>query len=197
MKALLIMLRRRLTILWLGWACFVLALIAIPVSNYLTLQTAMGQMRFVAMDSRDTFYLTSVGNFERAQQIQAELARMAAETIFNRNPEGYDNPERLERLFNPATTKELQAEAGRDADAFKAGEIHQKIETGQIQAISVDENTALVCVHGQILRTSVFNERTQNESHKVAVFLKLNVNNDMARNGRYPLIVSNYEAKFE
>jgi hypothetical protein len=32
------------------------ALIAIPISNYFTLQAAMGEVRFVAMDSRNTFY---------------------------------------------------------------------------------------------------------------------------------------------
>lgn len=198
MKALLIMLRRRLTILWLGWVCFALALIAIPISNQLTLQTAMGQMRFVAMDSRDTFYLSSMGSFETAQHIRAELSKMAAETIFDRNPDGFDDPERLDRLFNPATTKDLQQQAGKDADAFKMEEMHQKFESqGPIEEISMDSNTALVCVHGQVSRTWMFNQRTQNQSRKVAVFLRLNVNEDMAHNGRYPLIVDRYEAKFE
>jgi hypothetical protein len=197
MSALLSMLRKRLMATRLWQTLFVLAVIAIPVSNYLTLESAMGRLRFVAMDSRDTFYLANMGSFETAQHIHAELAKMAAETIFSRNPDGFDNPERLERLFNPPTTVALNKDASRDADTFRVQQIHQKIETGQIRELSVDNNTALVSVEGQVLRTGVFNQRVVNDAKKVTVFLRLTVNNEMAHNGRYPLVVTNYEERFQ
>jgi hypothetical protein len=59
----------------------VVAVAAIPVTNSLTFQAAMGRIRFAAMDSRDTFYLANLGSFETAQHIHAELAKMATETI--------------------------------------------------------------------------------------------------------------------
>jgi hypothetical protein len=195
--ALLTLLRRRLMALWLWQALFVVAVAAIPVTNSLTLQAAMGRIRFAAMDSRDTFYLANLGSFETAQHIHAELAKMATETIFSRNPDGFDDPERLERLFNPLTAGELSKEASRDADVYRAQGIHQKIETGQIRELEVDDATALVSVEGQILRTGVFNQRLTNETKKVTVFLRLKVNEDMALNGRYPLVVVNYEERFE
>ena len=197
MSALLSMLRKRLMATWLWQALFVLAVIAIPVTNQFTVRAMMERTRFVAMDSRDTFYLGNLGNFETAQHIHAELAKMAAETIFSRNPDGFDNPERLERLFNPATTATLQKDAGRDADVFRQQQIHQKIETGQIRELEVDSNTALVSVEGQVLRTGVFNSRIVNDSKRVTVFLRLTLNADMAHNGRYPLVVTNYEERFE
>ena len=197
MNTLLTLLKRRLAALWLWQGLFVLAVAAIPITNSITLQTAMGRMRFVAMDSRDTFYLANLGSFETAQQIHAELAKMAAETIFSRNPDGFDAPERLERLFNPVTTATLTKEAARDADVFRAQGIHQKIETGQIRELEVDSNTVLVSVEGQILRTGVFNQRVVNDMKKVTVFLRLKLNEDMALNGRYPLVVVNYEERFE
>lgn len=210
MSALVSMLKRRLAITWLGWAVAGMALVAIPVTNHFTLMAAMGQMRFVAMDSRSTFYLTSAGSFEESKHIHAELAKMAAETIFNRNPGsdngtqldkpnpyGFDNPERLERLFNPETTTALNNEAAKDVEVFRQQQIHQKIETGQIREISVDSATALVSVEGQVLRTGTFNSRVVNDAKRVTVFLRLTLNNDMARNGRYPLVVTNYEERFE
>jgi hypothetical protein len=197
MSALIVMLRKRLMATWFWQALFVIAVVAIPVSNYFTLVAAMSQMRFVAMDSRDTFYLSNVGSFETAQRIHVELAKMAAETIFSRNPDGFDDPERLERLFNPVTTETLQKDAGRDAEVFRQQQIHQKIETGQIRELSVDSNTALVSVEGQVLRTGMFNSRVVNDVKKVTVFLRLTLNADMARNGRYPLVVTNYEERFE
>ena len=197
MTALFSLLRRRLMAVWVWQGLFVLAVAAIPITNSVTLQTAMGRIRFAAMDSRDTFYLANLGSFETAQHIHAELAKMAAETIFSRNPDGFDDPERLERLFNPVTAAGLNKEAARDSDVYRLQGIHQKIETGQIRELEVDDNTALVSVEGQILRTGVFNQRVTNETKKVTVFLRLKVNEDMALNGRYPLVVVNYEERFE
>jgi hypothetical protein len=195
--ALISLLRRRLMAVWVWQGLFVLAVAAIPITNSVTLQTAMGRIRFAAMDSRDTFYLANLGSFETAQHIHAELAKMAAETIFSRNPDGFDDPERLERLFNPVTAAGLNKEAARDSDVYRLQGIHQKIETGQIRELEVDDNTALVSVEGQILRTGVFNQRVTNETKKVTVFLRFRVNEDMALNGRYPLVVVNYEERFE
>ena len=62
-------------VVWLWQALFVLAIAAIPITNLFTLQAAMGRMRFVAMDSRDTFYLANLGSFETAQHVHAEIGR--------------------------------------------------------------------------------------------------------------------------
>jgi hypothetical protein len=43
----------------------------------------------------------------------------------------------------------------------------------------------------------VFNQRVVNDAKKVTVFLRLQVNDSMALNGRYPLVVVNYEERFE
>ena len=197
MSPLVLMLRKRLMATWLWQALFVLAVTGGYVAMQLTIYQERQRLRFAAMDSRDTFYLANVGTFETAQHIHAELAKMAAETIFSRNPDGFDNPERLERLFNPATTTELNKDAARDAEIFRQQQIHQKIETGQIREIEVDNNTALVSVEGQVLRTGMFNNRIVNDAKRVTVFLRLTVNGDMARNGRYPLVVTNYQERFE
>jgi len=197
MSALVSMLRRRAATLWLWQALFILAVIGGFVSDHLTIQEMNSRLKFVAMDSRDTFYLANLGSFETAQHIHAELAKMAAETIFSRSPDGFDDPERLERLFNTVSTAQLNKDAAKDADVFRVQQIHQKFESGQIRELEVDSNTALVSVQGQVLRTGVFNQRQVNDAKKVTVFLRLAVNGDMARNGRYPLVVTNYEERFE
>ena len=197
MSALVSMLRKRVMVTWLWQALFVLAVIGGFLSHYLTVREMMSRIRFVAMDSRDTFYLANLGTFDTARHIHAELAKMAAETIFSRNPDGFDNPERLERLFNPTATAALTAAAAKDADVLRSQQIHEKFETGQIRELEVDDNTALVSVQGQVLRTGLFNQRLVNNTRKVTVFLRLRVNEDMALNGRYPLVVTNYEERFE
>ena len=197
MSPLVLMLRKRLMATWLWQALFVLAVIGGYAAVQLTICQERERLRFVAMDSRDTFYLANLGTFETAQHIHAELAKMAAETIFSRSPDGFDDPERLERLFNPASTAQLNRDAARDADIFRSQQLHQKFEAGQIRELEIDSNTALVSVEGQILRSGFFNQRQVNDSIRVIVFLRLRTNDDMARNGRYPLVVTNYEERFE
>lgn len=197
MKALLQQLRRKAQTVWLGYAIALIFAATIPVTNWLTLQSAMQQQRYVAMDSRDTFYLSSAGSFETSQHIHAEIAKLAAETIFSRNPDGYDDQERMERLFGPLMIESLKKDASRDSDAFTAQRIHQKMEINTIRELSVDSNNALVSVEGQVLSTKFFNNRTINDSKNVKLFLKLTVNTSMSTNGRYPLVVTDYKEIFE
>lgn len=182
---------------WLWQALFLLAVFGGYVAVQLTIYQERQPLRFAAMDSRDTFYLASLGNFETASHIHAELAKMAAEAIFCRSPDGFDDPERLERLFNPASTAKLSKDAARDADIFRSQQLHQKFEAGQIRELEIDSNTVLVSVEGQILRSGVFNQRQVNDSKRITVFLRLRINDDMAHNGRYPLVVTNYEERFQ
>lgn len=196
MKALLQQLRRKAQTVWLGYAIALIFAAAIPVTNWLTLQSAMQQQRYVAMDSRDTFYLSSAGSFETSQHIHAEIAKLAAETIFSRNPDGYDDQERMERLFGPLMIESLKKDASRDSDTFTAQRIHQKIEIGTIHELSVDSHTALVSVEGQVLQTKFFNGRSVPDTKNVTLFLKLQDNTSMNTNGRYPLVVVDYKEQF-
>jgi sulfur carrier protein ThiS len=196
MSGLVLMVRKRFFSAVLWQLLFIIAVIAILVEHQMTVAAMMKPIRFVAMDSRSTFYLSNVGNFEEAKEIHAELAKMAAETIFDRSPDGFDDLERLDRLFNPSTTERLKREAARDADIFRTQQIHQKFEAGMIRELRVDSNTALVSVEGQVLRTGTFNERIVNDAKKVTVFLKLALNDDLVRNGRYPLVVLNYDLRY-
>lgn len=197
MKALLQMLRRRAQTLALWQGLFVAAVIWGFVNGHLAEQTAVQRMRFVAMDSRDTFYLSAAGSFEEANRIRVEIAKLAAETIFDRSPDGFTDPERLERLFSPLMTAQLQKDAARDDSVFKQQQVHQSVETGQIRELSIDDNTALVSVECEVLRVGVFNSKTVNNSRKATVFLRLALNDDIAHNGRYPLVVTDYQERFE
>ena len=195
MNQLLAMLRRRLMALWIWQSLFIIAVTWGVWHGYETERIAMSRMRFVAMDSRDSFYLNNMGSFQQAQTIHVELAKMAAETIFNRSPNGYEAPERMERLFAPKMYESLHRDAARDEQVFQAQDIHQTIETGKIRELTVDNNTALVSVEGQVLSRKTFNQKIVNDARNVTLFLRLQVNPDMASNGRYPLVVTNYEYK--
>jgi len=191
-----ILMRRRLMTVWLWVGLFVAAVVWDFVDHQLTVRAMMQPIRFAAMDGRDTFYLSSAGSFDSAKHIHAEVAKLACETMFGRDPEGFDDLDRLERLFNPTTTKALHVELERDSDAFRSQQIHQKFESGTVRELRVDQATALVSVDGQVFRHAYFQGKVIDESKPVTVFLELRVNDDMAHNGRYPLVVTAYETRF-
>jgi hypothetical protein len=180
---------------WQG--LFVLAVIAEFVSHYITVDQMMGKIRFVAMDSRDTFYVSSLGSFQDAKDIHAELARLAAETIFSRNPRGYDDPERIERLFNSAMAQKLRNETEKDSDTFDKQQIHQKFESGEIILRQVENNLVLVSVAGQVLRHGFFDNKIFDDSQKVTILLQLAINTDMVHNGKYPEVITNYDVRYK
>src|ERR1700757_1797015 len=196
MSGIAVLMRRRLMTVWLWVGLFVAAVLWDFVDHQLTVRAMMQPIRFAAMDSRDTFYLSSAGSFDEVKHIHAEVAKLAAETIFNRSPAGYDDSDRLERLFNPTTTRALNDQLQKDSDAFRNQQVHQKFESGVVKELRVDETTALVSVDGQVFRHSTFDGKTVDESKPVTVFLELRVNPDMAHNGRYPLVVTAYESRF-
>jgi hypothetical protein len=196
MHPLLQHLRRKLmaTVLW--QALFVLAIAWGFYSTHMAEQTAMGRIRFSTMDSRGSFYLSNLGSFDSSEQIHSEIAKMAVETIFSRNPEGYDQNERMERLFNPITTALLRKDAEKDNQIFRVQQIHQKVETGPIKELAVDQDTAKVSVECQVMRDGMFNSKLVNVTKKATVFLTMKVNDDMATNGRYPLVVTEYFTRY-
>ena len=155
MIAVIEMLKRRMAAIWLGYGIAFCFAAAIPVTNWITLRTAMEQIRFGLLDSRDTVYLSSLGTFETAGKMHEEMSRMATETMFSRNPDGYDYEDRKTRLFSPAALIALNADTGRDAIVFRDQQMHTKCETGHVREIPIDANNVKVGVDFQILRTGL------------------------------------------
>jgi hypothetical protein len=191
------MMKKRAQVTWAGWAVAGVALAAIPVTNQLTLQTAMGQIRFYAMDQRNTYYVSSLGTFYDAQAYRREACRMAATAIFTRRPDGFEHPELLDRLFWPVAAQVVKDKAKEDEDQFKVEMMHQHCETGPMTEISKDKDSTLVSVEVQVMREYVFSQRLLNDVQKATLFLLLKVNPSMDTNGQYPLVVYSYKIRFD
>jgi hypothetical protein len=181
--------------LWMWRAATVAALAAIPITNRLTIDTMMQKTRVIVMDSSDTFYLTAAGTFEQQTHLHAELARMAAQAIYNRNPDGPDCPELIERILGRECAEGLRANLAKDADVYRVQRVHQKVECGQIREAAVSEHQIVVNVQIQVLRDFTFNDRCAND-HRVG-WLTLNfVPNWDMKYGRFPLVVVAYQENF-
>jgi hypothetical protein len=189
---------RRLNVgLWQG-LCLLL-FFGIIADHYLTVWTVTQPLRFVAMDGSGTFWISRLGTFETADEFRVDAARTAAEAMFNRNPNGFDNPKQVERAFNGVCYNRLKEQASRDADEFRLSQIHQEVEMGRVNQIALDSDTARMSVECQVIRSRLFGvveKRVITDARRCTLLVKLAVNQDMAHSGKFPLEVVDYEVRW-
>jgi len=180
--------------LWQG-LCFLL-FFGILADHFLTVWLMTRPLRFAALDGSGTFWISRVGTFEDADAFRVDAARTAAEAMFNRNPNGFDNPLQLEHAFNNACCKRVKEQAAKDADQFRVSQIHQKVETGKIHQIAMADDQARMSVECQVVQWRVFQGAVIPDAKKCLLLVKLAVNEQIAHSGKFPLEVVDYEVQW-
>ncbi len=144
--------------------------------------------QFFVMDANNTYYLPASLDFEDAKAVHAAQTRLAMEAVFNRNPSGPDNPDRLKRILGVELYQKTSRRLEEETKAFREKEIHQKVELGAIQILQVRDDSVLTGVEGQLIRNGVFRNKPFTEVLEVQAQFKFILNPDMRHNGRYPTV---------
>ena len=87
----------RLAFFW-----FVVAVLAIGCAlftPFLLVQKFKERERIVVIDPAHTYYVSSLLSFEEAKELHAQQTTLATTAFLERNPNGFDSPELLKRLF--------------------------------------------------------------------------------------------------
>lgn len=196
MSSLAAMARRRFLSASLWQALFVLSVIWSFVHGHLIRDEDRGELHVAAFDSRGTCYLLTSGTFETDKEIHEDAARLAVETLFNRNAEGLDDPKRAELLFGPVAYKQLKNELSAQERQFRDQRIDQHAKIGPIREIKTDDREAVVSVQCAIARASILDGRVVNTAQNVDAFFTIRINDDMIHNGRYAYAVTHYEVHY-
>ena len=181
----------RLAFFW-----FVVAVIAAGsaiASPFFLLKRFKEQERIVIIDPAQTYYVSPLLNFEEAKELHAQQTTLAAMAFLERNPNGFDNPELLKRLFLKAAYNKALSQGASEAPEFKAKQLHQKAEVAQINILQTRENFVLTQVTGQLIRTGIFQEKAFSEAIPFKLAFKMRRNPDMTQNGRFPTAVSDFK----
>ena len=144
--------------------------------------------QFFVMDANHTYYLPTSIDFEDAKEVHAAQTRLAMEAVFNRNPSGADNPDRLKRILGKELYQETNRRLEEETKAFRQKEIHQKVELGAIQILQVRDDSVLTGVEAQLIRNGVFRNKPFTEVLEVNAQFKFILNPDMRHNGRFPTV---------
>lgn len=176
------------------WCLVALALLGFCiVQPFLIIQAYRTKERVVILDGSGTFHASPLLGFEEAGKLHEQCALLACLALYQRNPAGFDQPELLEKMFLPAALKKAHDNWAAQAAEFTAKALHQKPEVAKVTVLETREQTVLVQVEGQLVRTGILAGQSFTEAPSFTARFTLARNPNLAANGRFPLAVWHYD----
>jgi hypothetical protein len=165
--------------------------------------SSMKQKQMVAIvdQSGNIIYAPLVG-FQESGQLHAYHVRLACLAMLQRNPNGFDMPELIDRIFIEPARSDVRAIAKAQAPEFARKNIHQKVEIRDIATLetrridSKDKKTydaVLIRAQGSLVRTGTINNIEFREPANFTLELLFLKNPNLIENGLLPLVVRNFK----
>lgn len=149
----------------------------------------------VLIDSLGTYYVSPVVDIQQAKDLHAMQTKLACKALFERNPEGLDNPELLKQLFLRDAAQVAQGAINKTKAEFEAKSLHQKVEVGPPEILSTRDNAFYTSAEVQLIRVGAYQGAPITEVLRYRVKFKFLVNPDLTRNGRFPTAVAAFQVE--
>lgn len=149
--------------------------------------------RVIIMDAAGTFSIAPTLDFEEATRLHEEMALWSTYALFSQNPNGFDMPELLEKMFLDEPLKRARGILSDASQEFREKNIHQKVEIFEIKILKTRDEQIFAQISGQLIRTGSFEGRPFIEDPQFTLTLTLHRNPDMLQNKRFPLAVTSFE----
>jgi hypothetical protein len=153
------------------------------------------QREVVLIDSLGTYYVSPVVDIQHATDLHAMQTKLACKALFERNPQGLDNPELFKQLFLREAAETAQSVFNKTKSEYEAKSLHQKVEVGVPEILSTRDNTFYTAADVQLIRVGAFQGAPITEVLHYRVKFKFLVNPDLTRNGRYPTAVAAFQVE--
>ena len=182
-----------------GWAArvwFVIAALAVAaafIQPFLIISAFRTKERVVVLDETGTYHISPLLDFEDATKLQTSQTLLACLALLEKNPNGFDYPELLEKLYLPDAFNQAKTLQSQEAAELKAKQIHQKVEVQRLDVLQTRNNQVLVAVEGQLIRLGLFNGEPFTEARKFHAQFTLLRNPNLTSNGRFPLAVWKFQ----
>jgi hypothetical protein len=184
--------RSRMTVrlLWLAVVVLVLGHMIVPI----VIVSALSKPGKVALlDGTESIIVANLMPPDQADEMQDSIAYAASKALLDRNPEGFDAPESLRRLFSPDLVKKIESGfAKEEKEEYAKKQLHQKLEVARIDRQKLAGDMVVATVFGQVLSTADVGEESVTEPAWVKLNLKMVRNPFLGRNKRFPYMVVDY-----
>src|SRR5450755_35266 len=138
-----------------GWAArvwFVIAVLAVAaafIQPVFIIAAFRTQERVVILDETGTYHISPLLNFEDATKLQTSQTLLACVALLEKNPNGFDYPELLAKMYLPDALNQAKTLQSQQADELKAKQIHQKVEVFRLDVLQTRNDQVLVEATGQ------------------------------------------------
>jgi len=139
------------------------------------------------------YYKGKLEDFHQATTLHEEQTEIAALCLFQRSPKKLDYEDRLKQLFATDAYSKAQEMISADMAEFRTKSLHQKVEIREVITLPVRGKGVLSSLKGQLLRTGMFEGKVFSETLKLELNLQFVRNPNMAMNGAYPSIVTDFD----
>jgi hypothetical protein len=153
------------------------------------------QRNIVVIDSLGTYYVSPAVDIQQAKDLHALQTKWACKALFERNPEGLDNPELFKQLFLKDAAKQAQTVIDKAKPEFQAKSLHQKVEIDPPEVLSTRNNAFYTSANVQLIRVGAYQSAPITEVLRYRVKFKFVPNPDMSRNGRFPTAVAAFQVE--
>jgi hypothetical protein len=153
------------------------------------------QRDVIMIDSLGTYYVSPVVDIQHAKDLHAMQTKLACKALFERNPEGLDNPELFKQLFLHEAAQTAQTAINKTKAEFEAKSLHQKVEIGPPEILSTRDNAFYTSADVQLIRVGAYQGTPITEALRYHVRFKFLINPDLTRNGRFPTAVAAFQVE--
>jgi hypothetical protein len=185
--------KRREPLIWFGIA--VAAWFWAVWDRHSLVEQLTRRREVVVIDSLGTYYVSPVVDIQHAKELHAWQTKLACKALFERNPDGLDNPELFKQLFLKDAAKAAQAVIDKTEPEFQAKSLHQMVETDPPEVLSTRDDAYYTSVNVQLIRVGSYQGEQITEVMHYRVNFKFVPNPDLTRNGRFPTAVAAFQVE--
>ena len=177
---------------FIGWA----------VIPQMTIKSMKQQQMVAIVDASGNIIYAPLVGFQESGQLHAYHVRLACLAMLQRNPNGFDMPELIDRVFIEPSRSEVRALAKKQAPEFAKKNIHQKVEIRDIATLETRKIDAknkqtyeavVIRAQGTLIRTGTINNIEFREPANFTLELLFLKNPNLIENGLLPLVVRNFK----
>jgi hypothetical protein len=184
--------RSRMTVrlLWLAVVILVVGHMIVPIA----IVNVLSRPEKVALlDGTESVIIANLMPPDQADDIQDAIAYAAGKALLDRNPQGFDAPESMRRLFSPDLVKKIETEFEKqEKEQYEKKQLHQKLEVARIDRQKLGGDMVVATIFGQVLTTADLGEESVTEPAWVKLNLKMARNPFLGRNKRFPYMVVDF-----
>jgi hypothetical protein len=184
--------RSRMTVrlLWLAVVILVVGHMIVPIAIVNVLSRPD---KVALLDGTESVIIANLMPPDQADDIQDAIAYAAGKALLDRNPQGFDAPESMRRLFSPDLVKKIETEFEKqEKEQYEKKQLHQKLEVARIDRQKLGGDMVVATIFGQVLTTADLGEESVTEPAWVKLNLKMARNPFLGRNKRFPYMVVDY-----